>query len=65
MTSVDEFRKRIEDQRQTEIQAMDLYAGFAAELEKSKYQALFIAISKEEERHAEACDRILEVLNQV
>ena len=64
MTSVEEFRRRIVEQRQLEMQAADIYSGFAAELEEGRYRDLFIAISKEEERHVRACDEILDILQQ-
>ena len=62
MSSVEQFRERMERQKEQEMYAEEVYSRFAAELGKSKYAEMFAEISGQEREHARIVDEIIALL---
>jgi rubrerythrin len=62
MPSVEQFRERMERQKEQELYAEEVYSRFAAELGKGKYAEMFAEISEQEREHARIVDEIIALL---
>ena len=60
--TIEDFKKRMEHQKEIELMAWDRYLGFTGELKSGTYQDMFIRIAEQEQQHAHIIDGILERL---
>ncbi len=57
--NVEEFKKRMQHQKELELLAWKTYSEFANEIGEGEYQTLFLKVSAQEEHHARIIDSIL------
>ena len=60
--STEDFRKRMEHNKELELVAWNSYSKFASELKPGKYRTMFLKIAEQEKHHANLVDEILEKL---
>ncbi len=61
LVNIEEFRERIQTQKDLELLAEHTYSEFAA-VTKGKYRDMFVEIEGQERHHAQLCDEILALL---
>ena len=60
--TIEDFKKRMEHQKEIELMAWNSYTEFTGELKPGKYREMFVRIAEQELYHAQLIDEILERL---